>query len=233
MLKITNICCLRITIVFSIIALVSTTTPASTALYEDGILEDSVFSQDTSKVDSLTLTEPVHEQLTSDTTLFIPTLRNSKARSVTNITNFEKHLTQSPTAALFKSMVVPGMGQIGNRRYLKAAIAIGLETYFFSKVLDLNKESSNARQAWQAETDLGLKRNLYNEFDEKRNNRNKFIWYTGITIFFSMFDAYVDAHLSGSPSDSRNDRIEESETISMNIVPELSSGIGLSLNLKF
>jgi len=216
-----------------IVAVVSTTGSASTALYRDGIPEDSAFSQDTGIVDSLTLTEPVHEQLTSDTTLFIPTLRNSKARSVTNITNFEKHLTQSPTAALFKSMVVPGMGQIGNRRYLKAAIAIGLETYFFSKVLDLNKESSIARRAWQAETDLVIKRNLFFEFDEKRSNRNKFIWYTGITIFFSMFDAYVDAHLSGSPSDSRNDRIEETEKISMNIVPEFSSGIGLSLNLKF
>lgn len=233
MLKITNICCLRITIVFSIVAVLSTTSPASTALYGVSISEDSVLSQDTSIVDSAKFIEPIHEQLTSDTTLFIPTLKNSKARSVTNTINFEKHLTQSPTVALFKSMVVPGMGQIGNRRYLKAAIAIGLETYFFSKVLDLNKESSSARQVWQAETDLVIKRNLYFEFDEKRSNRNKFIWYTGITIFFSMFDAYVDAHLSGSPSDSRNDRIEETEKISMNIVPDLSSGIGFSLSLKF
>lgn len=233
MLKFTNICCQGAAIAILSVGVSSTSTRASTIALNDVDSTDTVFSSDTSVVDSATPGQTVPIPLTSDTTLYIPSWDNSSAKSVTNATNFEKHLTQLPTVALFKSMIVPGLGQIGNRRYLKAAIAIGLESYFFSRVLEFGNEASDARRAWQEETDLVLKRNLYIEFDDKRSDRNKFIWFTGIITFLSMFDAYVDAHLSGSPSESRNDRVEESDKVSMTLVPEVNNGIRFSLRLKF
>ncbi|MCH9030779.1 MAG: hypothetical protein IIB00_00765, partial [candidate division Zixibacteria bacterium] len=35
---------------------------------------------------------------------------------------------QNPTAALFKSMAVPGWGQVGNKQFIKAGFVIGLES---------------------------------------------------------------------------------------------------------
>ena len=143
-----------------------------------------------------------------DTVLFKPVLDDSPAMQVDNPADFEKHLYQSPTVALFKSMLVPGLGQLGNRRYVKAAVIIGLEVWSIRSAIRHGQDAADYKDQYDSTPvdSLALRNKYYAAYQDQRDERNKFIWYAGITIFVSMFDAYVDAHLSGSPSKSRNDR---------------------------
>lgn len=107
---------------------------------------------------------------------------------------------QSPTAAMFKSLLVPGLGQIGNRKYLKAALVIGGETYLFLRWLDFRNQTVDARAAFEAEDNISLRGELFTKFENVRENRNLNAWLTGTVIFASMIDALVDAHLSKFPT---------------------------------
>ncbi len=109
----------------------------------------------------------------------------------------------SPTKTLFKSMLIPGWGQLGNRKYVKATLIIGLESVLIGAIVHYADKSSEAKKAFDAyvspdSTDRD-KQLLYDAYRDARSERNKFGWFLGTTIFFSMFDAFVDAHLSDFP----------------------------------
>jgi len=89
-------------------------------------------------------------------------------------------------------MVVPGWGQITNRRYFKAAVAIGLETWFIAGAVTEWRKANDARDAFRADP-----QNLNHFYDYQfyNGNKNDYLWALGVTVFISMFDAYVDAHL--------------------------------------
>ena len=109
---------------------------------------------------------------------------------------------QKPTVALFKSMLVPGWGQLGNRKYIKAGIVIGAEIALISAVINYAKKTSDAKKAFDNASDTdddNLIRETFLTFDNFRDRRNYYSWWTGAVIFLSMFDAYVDAHLARFP----------------------------------
>jgi len=162
-----------------------------------------------------------------DTLLFVPDQEVLPSANVTNPTNLEEHLYQQPTVALFKSMLVPGLGQYGNRRYTKALLFAGLESWFIVSSLHYASQASDARQSYLEAEDTNVRLDYYNLYDNKRTNRNKFAWYAGLTIFISMFDAYVDAHLSGSPTDPRND------DFSFDMKPADNGGVAAQLTYRF
>ena len=162
-----------------------------------------------------------------DTLLFRPLPDSSPAVQVRNQINFEKHLTQNPTVALFKSMFVPGLGQVGNRRYVKAIVIAGLETWFIGSAIHYGRQASGFRDQWNEASDAASRNVYYGLYEDRRDERNKFSWFAGITIFVSMFDAYVDAHLSGSPSRERNSRVE------WGIVPQENGGVRALLSCRF
>jgi len=117
---------------------------------------------------------------------------------------------QNPTVALFKSMLVPGLGQIGNRSYIKAGIAIVSESIFIGAIVHWAKKTRDAKAAFDAvdPADSGstdLRGSLYKTYTDYKDKRNFYSWMLGTTIFLSMFDAYVDAHLSRFPA-FRNDK---------------------------
>jgi len=97
-----------------------------------------------------------------------------------------------PTPTLLKSMVFPGWGQFTNRQYVKAAIVFGLESWYIGNMVYNWRKSNDYLADFRANPD-----NLtaYNNYQFYRGNRNDYMWYLGITVFVSMFDAYVDAHL--------------------------------------
>ena len=97
-----------------------------------------------------------------------------------------------PTITLFKSMLVPGWGQITNKAYVKAAIAIGLETWFITGAIVNGSKMNQALDDFHADPN-----NLqhYYDYEFYQGNRSDYLWLLGITVFVSMFDAYVDAHL--------------------------------------
>lgn len=98
----------------------------------------------------------------------------------------------NPTVTLLKSMAVPGWGQITNRRYVKAAVAIGLETWFIAGAITEWRRSNDALDLFRAEP-ANLEH--YYDYAFHNGNKNDYLWALGVTVFVSMFDAYVDAHL--------------------------------------
>jgi len=161
---------------------------------------------DSTLTDTVNVAPAPPQPVQVDTMLFAPPENAAQAAEVANPVDFEKHLTQPPTLALFKSMFVPGLGQIGNRRYFKAALFAGWEGWMLVKTIKRGNEVGDARTRYENATDLTIRRGAYAIYDSKRKSRNKYAWFCGLTVFISMFDAYVDAHLSGSPADRRNDK---------------------------
>lgn len=144
-----------------------------------------------------------------DTILFIPPQDTLLMVPVTDTVNLESRLTQKPTLALFKSMALPGWGQLGNRRYTKALIFAGLETWFIGSAIHYGRQASDRRDEWNNldESDVTARDIAYRLYLDRRDERNKFTWFAGLTVFISMFDAYVDAHLSGAPTDPRQKKL--------------------------
>ena len=188
-----------------------------------------VFAQsaaDSSHTDTLSVLARPAEPVRVDTVLFIPKESDVAAAEVANPVDLEKHLTQPPTLALFKSMLVPGLGQWGNQKYVKAAFFAGLEGWLAIKAIDFGGQARDARVAYDAATDAN-RFDAFQFYDSKRKSRNKYAWFCGFTVFISMFDAYVDAHLSGSPADRRNDQF------TVGVGPSSDGGAKASINYNF
>jgi hypothetical protein len=142
----------------------------------------------------------VEEPVLVDTVLYRPGELLSGYTAVTDQRNFETTLIQNPTLALFKSMVVPGWGQFGNRRYIKAVVYLGLDVWFIGAALHYREGATGYRDRYETAEDIALRNELYSLYLDRRDERNKFTWFAVIITFVSMFDAYADAHLSGFPS---------------------------------
>ncbi len=103
--------------------------------------------------------------------------------------------SHSPTGALLRSMAVPGWGQLYNGKYVKAAI-IGIgESLLIYQTAYYWRRSDKYQDLYLNEDDPELRLSKFQQFDRYRDLRNQHIWFLGITVFYSMFDAYVDAHL--------------------------------------
>lgn len=162
---------------------------------------------------------------TTDTVLFIPDSTQGAAR-VDNPANFEQHLFQPPTQGLFKSFIIPGWGQIGNKRYFKAGLFFGLQTFMVASSLHFDRKAKDYFDQY-SNADLIADRNVYyGLYDDQRNRRNQYRWFAAITALVAGFDAYVDAHLSGSPASRR----EKSLSIDTGIV---GTGMGAKVSLSF
>lgn len=104
---------------------------------------------------------------------------------------------KNPTGALFRSVFVPGWGQFYNKKYIKSALIAGIEIYLINEVYthwhkaNLHEEHfTNAFDypVYQAEE--------FARYEKELDRRGNATWFLAATIFLSMFDAYVDAHLS-------------------------------------
>jgi Family of unknown function (DUF5683) len=101
----------------------------------------------------------------------------------------------SPTGALLRSAAFPGWGQYYNKKYLKAAI-IGLaESILIYQTAYYWRRASKYEDLYLNDTSTITRLEKYNSFDRYHDLRNQHIWLLGISVFYSMFDAYVDAHL--------------------------------------
>lgn len=89
---------------------------------------------------------------------------------------------KSPTGAMIRSLIIPGWGQLYNKKYVKAILAFSAEIGLITNSIYLNQKyiASNTE----------LEREFY------INNRNLSNWWLVGVILFSMADALVDAHLS-------------------------------------
>ncbi|MCP4707813.1 MAG: hypothetical protein GY869_04245, partial [Planctomycetes bacterium] len=98
---------------------------------------------------------------------------------------------QKPNGALFKSILVPGWGQYANGKYQKAAIICGIESFFIYKSVQYFVKTRDRFDTFKRTEE----RADFDAYDDARSNRNKYYWFVAGTIFFSMWDAYADAHI--------------------------------------
>ena len=135
---------------------------------------------------------------------------------------------QSPTAALFKSLFIPGWGQLGNHQYIEAGVAIGLESVLIGAVIHHEKKTVDAKrlfdEANSAGIDTALIQSRFDVYDNARDKRNRYLWYTGAVIFISMFDAYVGAHLASFP--------KQDKELSLKIMPDRNEDVRVVLALS-
>jgi hypothetical protein len=165
----------------------------------------------------------------SDTILYLPQGIEGSGIGVVDSTDYERRLTQNPTIALFKSMLVPGWGQFGNRKYVKAVVALGLDAWFVSSAIRHGQDASDLHRQFEESTDLNERNELYSRYLDSKDDRNKFTWFAVIVTFVSMFDAFSDAHLSGFPKDP----MEKNGAIELNFEPVRDGGIYASVSYAF
>jgi hypothetical protein len=168
-----------------------------------------------------------------DSTIVIDTMLFQSADLFTDVApvddtvNFENRMYQKPMVALVKSMVIPGLGQLGNHKPIKAVLFAGFDAWFIASAIKYKKDANDYRELWENETDLDLRKDYYAKWDDKKGQRNKYTWFAVITAFISMFDAYVDAHLSGFPS------IDKTDNLSIELQPNREGDLLATIAFSF
>ncbi len=190
------------------------------------VIAEEITEIDTTKNNTVQIDTTNNIKTKIDTTLYKKTSLLESSAPVTDSTNFEKHLYQNPTKALFKSMVLPGWGQYGNKKKLKALIFVSIDIWMISKALSHKKKANDLWNKYDSFDDIATRNTYYELYNSERNLRNKFTWYAVITSFFAMFDAYVDAHLSGFPN------VKE-QKLTLDFIPRESSETYVSLTWHF
>jgi hypothetical protein len=197
--------------------------PADTAIVpadttgQSPVADTTVVSRDSLAVDSVIL-EPVLYQRSGDTVLIETFAR----------TTVDTLRRTSPTVTMFKSVVFPGWGQWSNRKYLKAGIVFAVESYFLYKYIHYARKASDWRDRWQAvpDTSTAEQSAAFKQYADYRDSRNSNLWGVVVTVFLSMFDAYVDAHLRDFPPP-----VAGQTTVSWNAEP--GNGASLALTYHF
>lgn len=101
------------------------------------------------------------------------------------------------TSAIWRSLLIPGWGQVYNAHYSKAALLYmgigGSLVSFFSR--------QEMVDFWKAQTDLASSQNRSTTVPAQqtqffRKRRNQYVWGLGIVYVYQVLDAAVDARLS-------------------------------------
>jgi hypothetical protein len=133
--------------------------------------------------------------------------------------------SKSPMGALLRSAAFPGWGQFYNRKYIKVGLVFGAETTFLTLMAIEWKRMDEHRKLFiSLPEDHPDKFWEYDQYKFYQDRKNLFLWSTIATIFVSMFDAYVDAHLY--------DFDKEMERIGLEIYPDSENRFSFKLSLK-
>ena len=144
------------------------------------------------------------------------------ARGVGAQPSLEDH-TQSPSTAALKSFLLPGLGQVGNERWIKAGLFFGAYTGLLGWAVALNQDKMDAVGHYNEAASAADSLFWQSEVDRLDSSRNAKYWFAGATMLLSVIDAYVDAHLRGF--DKRIDA-------TVGYIPE-TQGAGLALRTRW
>jgi hypothetical protein len=114
-----------------------------------------------------------------------------------------------------RSGILPGWGQLANRKPVKAAILAGVYTGWAVGALMAESDRRDIDERLNGGDDPDLVAEL-NDAVDRRNFR---MWMMGATMIYAMLDAYVDAHFRGYD-----------ETWSFGITPDEP---GLAMTVRF
>lgn len=101
-----------------------------------------------------------------------------------------------PPGYVARLSIIPGMGQLYNKKKTKAWVIISLEAGAVVGTLSMHDYQINAYRAWEAvpESNLRMRIVYRKRLEDLRRARNTFIWLGGLLWVYNMADAYVDAH---------------------------------------
>jgi hypothetical protein len=131
--------------------------------------------------------------------------------------------TQSPSVAALKSFLLPGLGQAGNDKWIKAGLFFGAYTGLLGWAVSLNQDKMDAVGHYNEASSPADSTFWLSEVDRLDSSRNAKYWFAGATMLLSVIDAYVDAHLRGF--DKRIDA-------TVGYIPE-AHGAGLALRAQW
>jgi len=141
----------------------------------------------------------------------------------------EETLTKSPWTALWRSFLLPGLGQIYVESYWKAPIfmvATGTCIYFIvwnnSQYQQYQQEYDDLKASDPGNTSDLDKLSSQKEF--YRDNRDKSYFFLGITYIVAAVDAYVGAYLFD---------FEIDDDLSLRLAPYYSNHPGIYASFKF
>lgn len=107
----------------------------------------------------------------------------------------EIETVKSPMKAGTLSFVIPGGGQFYNDKYLKSALVIGIDSYLVGMAMYNEEKRTDFKRKMKNSTEEAEIQFNSNQVDEYYKRRQSDYWWIGTTVFLSMMDAYVDAHL--------------------------------------
>ena len=104
--------------------------------------------------------------------------------------------SKSPKGAMIRSAIIPGWGQVYNKKYIKALVYLGGESYFIYRYSAIDKDVNKLK------TDENLI-DAENKIEDKEHERNGWLWLLGGGYLLALGDAFVDAHLYGLYDDTK------------------------------
>ncbi len=114
---------------------------------------------------------------------------------------------RSPMKAGALSLVLPGGGQVYNGKWIKAACVAGVECWFIGSAIYHDAKMNDAYD--NAMSSSGDEYTYWaGEYDDHRDARQNAYWWLGTTVFLSVLDAYVDAHLYNFEEEKRRLHME-------------------------
>jgi hypothetical protein len=106
-------------------------------------------------------------------------------------------IKKSPTGAIIRSAIIPGLGQLYNQSYWKVPVIYGVAAFFAYEYKTNNDNYKVYSIKYEAvkETDA-TRADYYKRWREfYRDSRDSYIWYFSLLYIINILDAYVDAHL--------------------------------------
>jgi len=136
---------------------------------------------------------------------------------------------RSPTVAMWRSLALPGWGQVYNGKRFKAGVIIGAEIYTLYQTTTRIVAAYGYRRDARAEPNGDRKKELYAAHDATVIDAEFWGWLFVGTVAYAMMDAYVDAHLADwEVKDLPADKEASPVSLSWHLTP-----LGVSLGLAF
>ncbi|MDH3936665.1 MAG: DUF5683 domain-containing protein, partial [candidate division Zixibacteria bacterium] len=116
----------------------------------------------------------------------------------------------------------------GNKRHIKALVYLGLEAWMVGAAFHYHRQVSDFRQLFDETPteNVSLRNDYYTLYQDRKDERSKYTWFAVIVAFVSMFDAYVDAHLSGFPR-------QDDDVLTISVTPTVDRGVRAILSVGF
>lgn len=173
-------------------------------------------------------------QVTNDTTGISSDSVRLKSGKIVNIRSYASRF--DPRKALFYSAILPGAGQVYNKKYWKVPLVYGgligliavvkfyndAEVKYKGELYYLLSNPGLTTYPGTTHTEESLRRTV----DQARRQRDYFLIFTSFMYILQMIDAHVDAHLKEFDLNPKlHVRVEPSFTP--------GSGMGMGLTLRF